>query len=143
MATVPAAIVKDLPEPPNEFVALKVRVPAPNLVKLLAPEITPLMVVLPEPPILASEPRATVPAQVEAVTLVLIRAPPLEIPVPFNVNASVAVEVKEKPFMSNMPPELTVVPAPVVPSGPLALVVELTPNFRVALGDPLIVVAPA
>jgi hypothetical protein len=47
------------------------------------------------------------------------------------VKASVAVEVSENPFISKTPPEVIDVPAPVVPNGPLPLVVELAPNLKV------------
>ena len=144
--TVPWAIVSDLLAPPKVFVLLKVTVPAPTFVKLFAPETIPLSVVLPDPPTLASEPKATVPAQVELVPLELISAPPLEIPVPFMVKDSVAVEVSENPFMFKTPPEVIVVPAPVVPKGPLALVEELTPSRKVPLAftvvAPVYVLAP-
>ena len=139
IATVPAATVNDLEAPPKVFVVPRVRVPAPIFVKLLAPDIAPFKVILPLPPTLASAPKATVPVQVDPVPEVLIRAPPDEIPVPLIVNASVAVDVSEKPFISNTAPELTDVPAAFVPRGPEALDVELAPKLNVPL---LIVVAP-
>ena len=129
--TVPWAIVSDLLAPPKVFVLLKVTVPAPTFVKLFAPETTPLSVVFPDPPTLASDPKATVPAQVVPVPLEFIRAPPLEIPVPLIVNPSVADEVSENPFISKTPLEVIDVPAPVVPNGPLLLAVELAPNLKV------------
>jgi hypothetical protein len=73
-----------------------------------------------------------VPDQVEGVPLEFINAPPLEIPVPFIVKASVADDVSENPFMSKTPPAVIDVPAPVVPKGPLALVEELAPSFKTA-----------
>jgi len=65
-----------------------------------------------------------------------VRAPPLEIPVPFKVRASAVA--KEKPFKSRTAPELTVVPAPVVPNGVL-LPLPAAPRSNVPA---LIVVAP-
>jgi hypothetical protein len=116
-----------------------VSVPAPTLVNEKAPETRPESVKLPEPPNELFEPRVTEPCQVEDVPLVFIRAPPLEIPVPFNVNASVAKDVSEKPFISKTPPEETVVPV-VDPNGPVVEDVDETPNFNVAFA--LTVVVP-
>ncbi len=118
----------------------KIKVPAPTLVKLkVDPETTPETVNEPLPPILELDAIATVPAHVEAVPELLTKAPPLEMPVPFNVNDSVADDVNEKPFISKTPPELTVVPV-VEPNGPVVPEVELTPSLNVA--PLLIVVVP-
>ena len=60
-------------------------------------------------------------------------------PVPFIERASVAATVRENPFRSNTAPDATVVPAAVVPSGPLALDADEIPSFNVPA---LMVVAP-
>ena len=60
-----------------------------------------------------------------------VKAPPLEIPVPFNESASVAELVNEKPFKSRAAPLVTVVPEPVVPNGPAVLTDDETPNFNI------------
>ena len=67
----------------------------------------------------------------EAVPELFVKAPPLEIPVPFNDSASVAALVNEKPFKSRTAPLVTEVPKPVVPNGPAVLTDDETPNFNV------------
>ena len=89
------------------------------------------MVISPDPPMLASVAKATVPAHVLAVPPLLMRAPFDEIPVPFKVNASVAEEVNEKPFKSNTAPEVTETPPAFDPKGPDEPKVDETPNFNV------------
>ena len=133
--------------PVIEFVPLNVSIPAPILVnEVEVPDIAPDKVRSPAPPALEFDPNATVPAQVEPVPLELISAPPLEIPVPFTVKDSVAVEVSENPFIFKTPPEVIVVPPPVVPNGPLLLAVELASNLRVPFAftvvNPVNVFAP-
>jgi hypothetical protein len=137
--TVPCSILIDFPEPPKVFVALSIAVAVPVFVKLNVPEITPLSVIFPLPPIVASDPKATVPFHSDAVKLEFVKAPPPEIPPPFNVKDSVAEEFNEYPFISSTPPELTVVPAAVVPNGPELLDVEEVPSFNVALAFTVIV----
>ena len=61
---------------------------------------------------------------------VLVKAPPLEIPVPFNVNGSAFGEI---PFKSKHAPELTTVPVPIAPKAATLF------NFKV---PSLIVVIP-
>ena len=120
----------------DELLPLSVNVPAPILVRSL-PEVefvtVPLSVRSPLPPTLDDEPRETLPAHVDAVPEALISAPPLEIPVPFIVIDSVAELVSEKPFMSRTPPDVMVVPFPVVPNGPEEDEVDEIPNLSVAL----------
>ena len=58
-------------------------------------------------------------------------APPLEIPVPFTVSASVSALVKENPLRSRTPPDEIVVPAAVVPRGPAVETADDTPSFIV------------
>jgi len=137
---IPCSIFIDFPAPPKVFVALSIKVEEPVFVRLNAPDITPLRVMFPLPPIDASDPKATVPFHSDADPLEFVNAPELEIPVPLSVNASVADEFSEYPFISKTPPELTVVPTAVVPNGPEVLDVDETPSFNVALE--LIVVVP-
>ena len=63
----------------------------------------------------------------------MVKAPPFEIPVPFNVNGSATLSVF--PFKSNTPPVLTTVPPAAVPRG----VVLSASNINVPA---LIVVTP-
>lgn len=119
----------------EELLPLSVSVPAPILVRSL-PEvelvIVPLRVRSPLPPILDDDPNVILPAHVDAVPDPLIKAPPLEIPVPFNVIDSVAELVSENPFISSAPPDVMVVPLPVVPKGPEEDEVDEIPSFNVA-----------
>lgn len=136
--SVPLSIEIFFPIPPKVFVFDIVSAFDPDFVKLNAPDIIPLAVISPEPPILASEPRAIVPIHVAAAPE-FIKAPPLDTPVPLTVRASVALDVNENPFKSILAPLETTVPAPVVPRGPLKLELLETPSFNV---PSLIVVKP-
>lgn len=114
--------------------AESVNVPAPSLVKVpdVVP-ITPLIVVLPAPPTVnalapevapdnvnvpASEfirvalPRVIAPLQL-FVPLMFLKAPSVEIPVPFSVNASAPTEIP--PWICNAAPPVTDTPPAVVP----------------------------
>ena len=62
--------------------------------------------------------------------LLFVKAPTLETPVPLMVNGSVALDVSEKPFISKLAPEETVVAPETFPKGPVAAVDE-TPSFNV------------
>ena len=136
MANVPLLINKEPFVQVDELLPLSISVPAPTLVRSL-PEVefvmVPLSVTSPLPPMLEEEPKETLPAHVDAVPEPLMSAPPLEIPVPFIDNCSVAELVNEKPFMSSTPPEVMEVPLSVVPTGPEDDEVEEIPNFNVAL----------
>jgi len=82
---------------------------------------------------------------VEAVEELLVKAPKLLTPVPVKERASVAELVSEYPLRSREAPLLTVVPAAVVPKGPLALEVEEAPSFTVPaliVNDVVKVLAP-
>ena len=69
----------------------------------------------------------------------LVKAPPLDIPVPTNDSASVAESVNEKPFKSSTAPLATVVPEPVVPNGPAVLTDDDAPKANTPV---LTVVSP-
>ena len=76
--------------------------------------------------------------------LLLVKAPTLETPVPLMVNASVATDVSEKPFISKLAPEETVVAPETSPKGPVADDDE-TPNFKVptlTVVNPVYVLTP-
>ncbi len=119
-------------------VPLNVKVPAPALVNAFAPEIKPLMVNVPEPPIEVADAKFTAP--VPAVVIVpvpeLISAPPAPLaPTPFSVNVLPVAIAKVILPTSKVPPELTV--ANVAPLG--APNAEAFPSFNI---PPLIVVPP-
>jgi hypothetical protein len=61
------------------------------LVKAYAPPIAPLSVKLPVPPKELALAKVTAPEAVAAVAELLIKAPPLLMPVPFKVNAELTV----------------------------------------------------
>ena len=61
----------------------------------------------------------------------MVKAPPLDIPVPFNDNASVAELVNEKPFKSRAALLETVIPPLEVPNGPAVLTDDETPKANV------------
>ena len=140
----------------------KVQVPAPFLVNEVGVEIIPDIVPVPAPPKVNPKPPATVPLQVnvpEAVAVIVDEAPNVIFPAndaavevlvnapagdavnpdPFKVKASFVS--MEYPFKSKTAPSATVVPAPVLPNGPLSEVLLATPipNFKVPA---LIVVVP-
>ena len=81
-------------------------------------------------------PTVTNPEKETAVALLLINAPPPEIPVPFIVNGSAVPSVN--PFRSSAAPEAdTTVPAPIVPKGvlvpPPAAPSLITPKLMVVV----------
>ena len=117
-----------------------VPVPAPSSVKPKAPATFPLQVNVPEAVavIVLADAKVMAPLKVAA-TPVLVKAPPLVIPEPFRVKASFVS--MEYPFKSKTAPSATVVPAPVLPNGPLSVTLLVTPipNFNLPA---LIVVEP-
>ena len=140
-----------------------VQVPAPFLVNEVGVDIIPDIVPDPAPPkVNPKAPVPTVPLQVnvpEAVAVIVDAAPNVIFPAndaavevlvnapagdavnpdPFKVKASFVS--MEYPFKSKTAPSATVVPAPVLPNGPLSVkpLVTPTPNFKVPA---LIVVLP-
>jgi hypothetical protein len=72
-------------------------------------------IILPLVPMLLALPRVMAPLKVDAVPELLISAPPLEMPVPFNVSGSDVPKVN--PLRSSTPPKDTLVPETAVPSG--------------------------
>ena len=140
----------------------KVQVPAPFLVNEVGVDITPDIVPVPAPPKVNPKAPATVPLHVnvpEAVAVIVDAAPNVIFPAndaavevlvnapagdavnpdPFKVKASFVS--MENPFKSNTAPSATVVPASVLPKGPLFVTLLSTPipNFNVPA---LIVVGP-
>jgi len=109
-ATVPADIVKL----PTVAVLLSVRVSGPVFVKLLLPPlITPLNAKLPASTATEdADPNVIVPL-IEFAPLTLRSAPPEDMPVPFNVIASVLTAIP--PCTSSAAPLVTDTPPAVVP----------------------------
>ena len=137
--------------PPSAFVSVPAPVPRilvsvppaapPNVSPYPEPVIVPalLMVMVPVPPmILLVLPRVINPAIVEPVDELFIKAPPLVIPVPFNVIGSLAELVNEYPLRSRTAPAVTDVVPAVVPRGPAVDNAEDTPSFNV----PALIVVP-
>ena len=99
----------------EEMPALKIKFPLPILVKVNAPvrlfkAIEPL-----ETPAEVFAPKITGPLKVAAEAALLLTVPLPDKPAPLSVRDSAFDRLK--PFKSNTPPEATVVPAAVVPSG--------------------------
>ena len=107
--SVPALMVS----PPNVAVLLpRLKIPAPVLVRFWPPVMPAPSVILPVVPILLALPKVIAPLYPAGVPDPLNSAPPLEIPVPFNVNGSAVDNVI--PFKSSEAPLVTeVAPADV------------------------------
>ena len=114
-----------------------VKIPVPSLIKVplvevLIPEVE--RVTFPDPPTVSANPDPVIPPvrvsvpeselireaeprviapEMELVPLIFRKAPPDEIPVPFNVRASTPTEIL--PWISRAAPLVTEVPAAVVP----------------------------
>jgi hypothetical protein len=100
---------------------------SPNVLPVIVPAleilISPWLVTM-----LEALPSVIKPLYVAAVAELFVKAPPLEIPVPFRVSASDVPKVN--PLRSSAAPDVTEVPEPVVPRGVL-VASPLAPSFNV------------